>query len=160
MRRAAGPYIRARKRPSAILIHVEDAISNFFLRFLPGVCLPRADSCDAAQLRLQELRQCRPITIRAEGAVAASASGRKPAPYPAVGGSLGIERVAVHTPGHRLPCIAGSSARQETPPRHRSAAPSALTAVHVVARTRAPIFPTSDSPPAATSGNRSKIILY
>src|SRR5579863_2791734 len=56
----------------------------------------------------------RPITVRAEGAVAGSASGRKPAPYPAVGGSLGIERVAVHTPGRRLPCIAGSSARQET----------------------------------------------
>src|SRR5262249_37687131 len=67
---------------------------------------PRADSCSGAPLRLQEVRQSRRITIRTEAAVAASASGRKLAPYPAEGGSLWIERVAVRTPGHRLPCIA------------------------------------------------------
>src|ERR1700674_4763927 len=80
--------------------------------------VPRANSCALAQLRSQELRQSRRITIRTEAALAASASGRKPAPYPAEGGSLWIERVAVDTPGRRSPCIAGLSVRQETPPRH------------------------------------------
>jgi hypothetical protein len=50
-----GLSLRARKRPSAILIHVEDAINNFFL--LAWMRLPRADSYDAARVRLQELRQ-------------------------------------------------------------------------------------------------------
>src|SRR5271163_3236193 len=67
-----------------------------------------------AQVRSQELRQSRRITIRTGAGLAASASGRKPSPYPAEGGSLWIERVAVHTPGRRLPCIAGLTVRQET----------------------------------------------
>src|SRR5215831_16664971 len=34
------------------------------------------------------------------------------------------KRAAAHTPGYRFACIAGWSARRETPPRHRSRPPS------------------------------------
>jgi len=79
-------------------------------------------SSERANSRLPRATQ---RTIKTEVALTASASDRMLARCPAVSGSPWIERVDVYTPGRLLPCIAGLSVRQETPPRHRSPTSSA-----------------------------------
>src|SRR5208337_4439182 len=93
------------------------------------------------------LDQFHSAAIRTEAAVAAGASGRKPVRYPAADDSLWIERVAVHIPCRRAPCIADSSAMRETSPDRRSQAQSVPAAEYPDrARDQSPRHPCCSDP--------------